>query len=82
MVCGYSKKTIFYGLRSTKESVKSYRIVNINDVIYTKSPIKGYPNGIVRTSKIVDGIVPSLYCVYQKNVIFQWQLIRGLFKAI
>ena len=61
------KKTIFYGLRSTKESVKSYRIVNINDVIYTKSPIKGYPNGIVRTSKIVDGIVPSLYCVYQKK---------------
>ena len=62
-----NKKTIFYGLRSTKESVKSYRIVNINDVIYTKSPIKGYPNGIVRTSKIVDGIVPSLYCVYQKK---------------
>ncbi len=62
-----NKKTIFYGLRSTKESVKSYRIVNINDVIYTKSPIKGYPNGIVRTSKVVDGIVPSLYCVYQKK---------------
>ena len=40
------KKTIFFGLRSTEESVKSYRVVNIGDVIYTKSPIKGYPNGI------------------------------------
>ena len=61
------RKTIFFGLRSTKESVKSYRIVNIGDVIYTKSPIKGYPNGIVRTCKITDGIVPSLYCVYKKK---------------
>lgn len=61
------RKTIFYGLRSTEESVKSYRIVNIGDVIYTKSPIKGYPNGIVRTCKITDGIVPSLYCVYKKR---------------
>ena len=61
------RKTIFYGLRSTEDSVKSYRIVNIGNVIYTKSPIKGYPNGIVRTCKIVDGIVPSLYCVYKKK---------------
>ena len=61
------KKTIFFGLRSTEESVKSYRKVKIGDVIYTKSPIKGYPNGIVRTCKIADGIVPSLYCVYKKR---------------
>ena len=61
------KKTIFFGLRSTEESVKSYRVVNIGDVIYTKSPIKGYPNGIVRTCKNTDGIVPSLYCVYREK---------------
>lgn len=61
------RKTVFYGLRSTEDSVKSYRIVDIGNVIFTKSPIKGYPNGIVRTCKIVDGIVPSLYCVYKKK---------------
>lgn len=61
------RKTIFYGLRSTEDSIKSYRIVDIGNVIFTKSPIKGYPNGIVRTCKIVDGIVPSLYCVYKKK---------------
>ncbi len=58
------EKHIFFGLRSTEESVKNYRIVKPGDVIYTKSPIKGYPNGIVRTSKGKGGIVPSLYCVY------------------
>lgn len=58
------KKHIFFGLRSTEESVKNYRVVNSGDVIYTKSPIKGYPNGIIRTDKGLDGIVPSLYCVY------------------
>ncbi|WP_157667885.1 hypothetical protein [Levilactobacillus zymae] len=31
------KKHIFFGLRSTKASVKKYRIVNHGDVIYTKS---------------------------------------------
>ena len=58
------KKTIFFGLRSTEDSVKNYRIVNKDDVIYTKSPIKGFPNGIIRTNKGLSGIVPSLYCVY------------------
>lgn len=58
------EKHIFFGLRSTEESVKNYRIVKPGDIIYTKSPIKGYPNGIVRTSKGKEGIVPSLYCVY------------------
>lgn len=63
------KKT-FFGLKSTEESVKNYRIVKSGDLIYTKSPIKGFPNGIVRTNKGNVGIVPSLYCVYtlQKDI--------------
>ncbi len=58
------KKQIFFGLKATDDSVKNYRVVKSGDVIYTKSPIKGFPNGIVRISKGVNGIVPSLYCVY------------------
>ena len=61
------EKHVFFGLRSTEESIKNYRVVKSGDVIYTKSPIKGYPNGIVRTSKGKVGIVPSLYCVYHSN---------------
>lgn len=59
------KKHIFFGLRSTEKSVKNYRVVKSGDIIYTKSPIKEFPNGIVRTSKGAEGIVPSLYCVYK-----------------
>ena len=51
-------------MRATDESVKNYRIVSPGDVIYTKSPIKGFPNGIIRTNKGETGIVPTLYCVY------------------
>ncbi|WCZ20742.1 restriction endonuclease subunit S (plasmid) [Lacticaseibacillus paracasei] len=63
------KKT-FFGLKSTEESVKNYSIVKSGDLIYTKSPIKGFPNGIIRTNKGNVGIVPSLYCVYalQKDI--------------
>lgn len=63
-------KRTFFGLKSTKESVKNYRIVKTGDLIYTKSPIKGFPNGIIRSNKGNVGIVPPLYCVYtlQKDI--------------
>ena len=74
------KKHIFFGLRSTEESVKNYRVVNSGDVIYTKSPIKGYPNGIIRTNKGVEGIVPSLYCVYHSIVSINSSYIQSYFE--
>lgn len=58
------KKHIYFGLRATEDSVKKYKVVKPGDVIYTKSPIKGFPNGIIRTNKGDAGIVPTLYCVY------------------
>ncbi|EEV52073.1 restriction endonuclease subunit S [Enterococcus faecium] len=63
-------KRTFFGLKSTRESVKNYRIVKTGDLIYTKSPIKGFPNGIIRSNKGNVGIVPPLYCVYtlQKDI--------------
>ncbi|WP_375803742.1 restriction endonuclease subunit S [Lactococcus cremoris] len=63
-------KRTFFGLKSTKESVKNYRIVKTGDLIYTKSSIKGFPNGIIRSNKGNVGIVPPLYCVYtlQKDI--------------
>ena len=58
------KKQIFFGLKATDESVNNYKVVSPGDIVYTKSPIKGFPNGIIRASKGVRGIVPTLYCVY------------------
>lgn len=76
------KKHIFFGLRSTEESVKNYRVVNSGDVIYTKSPIKGFPNGIIRTNKGLAGIVPSLYCVYHSIPSINSSIIQSYFEDI
>ena len=45
-------------------SVAPYHIVYTNDVIYTKSPLKAAPYGIIKTNKGKAGIVSTLYAVY------------------
>lgn len=74
------KKHIYFGLRATDESVKNYKVVLPNDVIYTKSPIKGFPNGIIRTSKGENGIVPTLYCVYHSVDVINPSIIQAYFE--
>ena len=44
--------------------MSNYKIVNTNDIVYTKSPIKSNPYGIIRTNKQDKGIVSTLYAVY------------------
>lgn len=75
------KKHIYFGLRATDESVKNYKVVLSNDVIYTKSPIKGFPNGIIRTSKGENGIVPTLYCVYHSVDVINPSIIQAYFES-
>ena len=46
-------------------SVAPYGIVYPNDVVYTKSPLKSNPYGIIKTNKLrVTGIVSTLYAVF------------------
>lgn len=46
-------------------SVAPYGIVYPNDVVYTKSPLKANPYGIIKTNKLgVTGIVSTLYAIY------------------
>ena len=73
------KKRMYFGLKATKDSVKNYRIVRIGDIVYTKSPIKGFPNGIIRANKKVEGIVPSLYCVYHNKSDVNSEIIQAYF---
>ena len=75
------KKHIYFGLSATDESVKNYKVVLPNDVIYTKSPIKGFPNGIIRTSKGENGIVPTLYCVYHSVDVINPSIIQAYFES-
>ena len=45
-------------------SVANYGVVNTGDVVYTKSPLKSNPYGIIKTNKVKTGIVSTLYAVY------------------
>jgi type I restriction enzyme S subunit len=49
------------------ESVHNYHVVETGDIVYTKSPLKANPFGIIKLNKGKAGIVSTLYAVY--NVI-------------
>ena len=42
-------------------------MVRHGNIVYTKSPLKEYPYGIVKYNRGVDGIVSTLYAVYETN---------------
>ena len=46
------------------KSVLDYHIVRSGNIVYTKSPLKEYPYGIVKVNEGDDGIVSTLYAVY------------------
>lgn len=48
-------------------SVSGYGVAQTNDIIYTKSPLRDQPYGIIKTSCIPTGIVSALYAVYHPN---------------
>lgn len=60
----------FQGRSFAGASVANYGIVETGDVVYTKSPLKSNPYGIIKTNKGEIGIVSTLYAVYKpkKNV--------------
>lgn len=55
----------FQGRSFAGQSVLNYGIVNCNDIVYTKSPLKSNPYGIIKTNKGKAGIVSTLYAVYK-----------------
>lgn len=46
------------------ESVENYHIAHQGDIVYTKSPLKENPFGIIKSNKGNSGIVSTLYAVY------------------
>jgi type I restriction enzyme, S subunit len=46
-------------------SVKDYHVVETGDLVYTKSPLKKNPYGIIKENKGKPGIVSTLYAVYR-----------------
>ena len=46
-------------------SVHQYHVVEVGDIVYTKSPLKANPFGIIKLNKSKAGIVSTLYAVYK-----------------
>lgn len=55
----------FMGRSYAGASVKNYHIVEHGDIVYTKSPLKKNPYGIIKENKGKRGIVSTLYAVYR-----------------
>ena len=55
----------FQGRSFAGASVANYGVVEAGDVVYTKSPLKSNPYGIIKTNKGKTGIVSTLYAVYK-----------------
>ena len=45
-------------------SVHQYHVVEVGNIVYTKSPLKANPFGIIKLNKGKAGIVSTLYAVY------------------
>ena len=54
----------FQGRSFAGASVSNYGVVHTGDVVYTKSPLKANPYGIIKANKGKPGIVSVLYGVY------------------
>ena len=55
----------FQGRSFAGTSVANYGVVDTGDVVYTKSPLRTNPYGIIKTNKGKSGIVSTLYAVYK-----------------
>lgn len=54
----------FQGRSYAGASVKKYSVVHTDDVVYTKSPLRKNPYGVIKTNKGKTGIVSVLYGVF------------------
>ena len=55
----------FQGRSFAGASVLNYGVVRTGDIVYTKSPLKTNPYGIIKANKGKPGIVSTLYAVYR-----------------
>lgn len=55
----------FQGRSFAGASVSNYGVVEKGDIVYTKSPLKLNPYGIIKTNRLNNGIVSTLYAIYK-----------------
>jgi type I restriction enzyme S subunit len=55
----------YHGRSYAGKSLLPYNVVEVGDLVYTKSPLKAYPYGIVKKNSTKAGVVSTLYAVYR-----------------
>lgn len=70
----------FQGRSFAGASVSNYGVVETVDVVYTKSPLKSNPYGIIKTNKGISGIVSTLYAVYKPKEITDSKFVQIYFE--
>lgn len=55
----------FQGRSFAGVSIQNYHVVQRGDIVYTKSPLKTNPYGIIKANKGEAGVVSTLYAVYK-----------------
>ena len=70
----------FQGRSFAGASVSNYGVVENGDVVYTKSPLKSNPYGIIKTNKGIPGIVSTLYAVYKPKEITDSKFVQIYFE--
>lgn len=71
----------FQGRSFAGVSVANYGVVEYGDVVYTKSPLKSNPYGIVKTNKGKSGIVSTLYAVYKPKNNVESEFVQIYFES-
>lgn len=61
---GVVNQIILLGRSYAGKSVSNYSVLKTNQIVYTKSPLKSKPYGIIKVNKGLTGIVSVLYAVY------------------
>ena len=77
--CGIVNQIELLGRSFAGKSVANYHVVRSGDIVYTKSPLKEYPYGIVKYNNGKDGIVSTLYAVYHHKENVDGQFVEYYF---
>lgn len=70
----------FQGRSFAGVSVANYGVVETGDVVYTKSPLRANPYGIIKTNKGNTGIVSTLYVVYKPKENVESEFVQIYFE--
>ena len=62
---GVINQIAFQGRSFAGADLSNYGVLNHGEIVYTKSPLKDNPFGIIKSNKSRSGIVSTLYAIYR-----------------